>query len=142
MSERDERHISGRELLLILAFWTFIATLTAMNRLLDPRGFGFRLMSPAAPIVLVYIESYIWALLTPLVFWLAARYAVERTNWMTRVTMLVGSGIVIAILVDQFLEVLRRQMVVMPRRAMFLPWWRDVTRLRFLNQLLVYLAVL
>ena len=49
--------IGSRELLLIFAFWTFIATLSAVNRALDPRGFGFQLSSPAGPIALEYIES-------------------------------------------------------------------------------------
>ncbi len=142
MTDRDETRISGRELALIFAFWTFIATLSAVNRLLDSRGFGFRLMSPAAPVLLLYIESWLWSALTPLVFWMAARYQVERSNWPLRVPILLGSGIAIAIVVDQILEVLRRQIAPLPRRMVFLPWYRDIARLRFLNQLLVFLAVL
>jgi len=138
----DERSVSGRELALIFVFWTFIATLSAVNRVLDTRGFGFRVMSPAAPVMLLYIESWLWAALTPLVFWIAARYEVERSNWPVRVPIVLGSGVVIAVVLDQILEILRRQIVPIPRRAMFLPWWRDVLRLRFLNQLLVFLAVL
>jgi len=38
--------LSPRELLLIFVFWTSLATLTAVNRLSDPRGLGFRLGSP------------------------------------------------------------------------------------------------
>ncbi|HSP34342.1 MAG TPA: histidine kinase [Thermoanaerobaculia bacterium] len=143
MNDRDERRISGREVLLVFAFWTFVATLSAVNRLLDPRGLGLRLMSPAAPVALVYIESWLWAALTPLVFWIAARYAVERTNWASRVPVVAAYGLVIAIVVDQVLDFVRREIAPFPRRGgAFLPWWRDVTRLRFLNQLLVFLAVL
>jgi len=55
MTDRATTRLSSRELLLIFLFWTFIATLSAVNRALDPRGFGFRLSSPAGPIVLEYI---------------------------------------------------------------------------------------
>ena len=139
----DQRRISGREFALIFAFWTFIATLSAVNRLLDTRGYGLRLMSPAAPVMLLYIESWLWAALTPLVFLIASRFAIDRSTWPLRVPALLGFGVGIAIVLDQILELLRRAIVPLPpRRMIFLPWYRDVAHLRFLNQLLVYLAVL
>src|SRR6476660_6769953 len=61
--------LSRRELVFILAFWTFMAVLSFANRFLDPRQLGFQLTNPSAPIVLAFITSYLWALLTPLVFW-------------------------------------------------------------------------
>src|SRR5438045_4917548 len=64
--------LSSREMLFIFAFWTFLATLSAVNRVLDPRGFGFRMASPAGPIALEYIASWLWALATPLGFWFAS----------------------------------------------------------------------
>jgi hypothetical protein len=49
--------ISGRELAIIFAFWTALATLSAVNTLLDPRGYGLRLISPAGPIAMAYAEE-------------------------------------------------------------------------------------
>jgi len=40
------RRLSRRELFLIFVFWTSLATLASVNRLLDPRGFGYRGISP------------------------------------------------------------------------------------------------
>ncbi|MGZ8831388.1 MAG: sensor histidine kinase [Thermoanaerobaculia bacterium] len=140
-SERSERRIGANELLLIFAFWTFIATLSAVNRLLDPRGMGFRLGSPAAPVMLEYVEAWLWAAVTPLVFWLSSRFAVERATWPSRVPLLLGSGVVMAISLDVIVELVRIQVLARPPRFGFSPW-RDITRFRFLNQLLVYLAVL
>src|SRR3954462_3454529 len=43
MSPNPHEKLSARELALIFAFWTFLAILSSVNRLLDPRGFGFRM---------------------------------------------------------------------------------------------------
>jgi two-component system, LytTR family, sensor kinase len=140
--DRDERRISVNELLLIFAFWTFIATLSSVNRLLDPRGFGFRLASPAAPITMEFVDSWLWAAVTPIVFWLSSRFFVERSNWMIRVPMLLLIGVAIAIGVDLILELLRLQILPRPRRMPAFEPLRDIARFRFVNQLLVYVGVL
>src|SRR3954453_21308596 len=54
--------LSRRELVLIVAFWTFMAVLSFANRFLDPRQLGFQLTNPSAPIVLAFVTSYLWAL--------------------------------------------------------------------------------
>ena len=141
MSDSSESRIGGRELLLIFAFWTFIALLGAANRLLDPRGFGFRLASPAAPVAMEFVESWVWACLTPMIFSLSARFAVERSTWAARLPVLLAAGIAIAIGVDLLLELVRLQIIPRPPRFGFSPL-RDIARFRFVNQLLVYLAVL
>lgn len=141
MPERSASQISAKELFLIFAFWTFIATLSSVNRLLDPRGFGFRLGSPTAPIAMEYIESWLWAGLTPLVFWLSYRFAAERSTWAVRTPLLLATGVLIAIAVDLILQMVRLQIVPRPPRLLFSPL-RDIARFRFVNQLLVYLAVL
>jgi len=134
---------SSRELLLIFAFWTFIATLSAVNRALDPRGFGFQLSSPVGTIALEYIESWIWALITPVVFILTQRFPIERRH-LPRLGILLVIGIVIAITVDltmDFARIVALANVPSRHPRVFSP--RDaILRFRFLNQLLVYLAVL
>lgn len=139
--ESSESRLGAKELLLIFAFWTFIATLSSVNRLLDPRGFGFRLASPAVPVTMEFLESWLWAALTPLVFWLTFRFSGERSSWAVRIPVLLSVGVVVAISVDLILEVVRLQIIPHPRRFVFSPM-RDIARFRFVNQLLVYLAVL
>src|SRR5438067_13162948 len=70
--------LNRRELILIFAFWTFMAALTFANRLLDPRQLGFQVTNSSAPIALAFLSAYLWALLTPLVFWLSARFFVDH----------------------------------------------------------------
>ena len=144
--------LSTREIVLIFAFWTFLATLSAANRLLDPRGFGFRMSSPAGPIALAYIESWIWAAFTPFILWLSSRSLSrpgERTQplWL-RIPLLLLIGVGVAIAVYALLDLARFLVIdppiVMRRRggrSAFSPL-REIGRLRFLNQLLIYLAVL
>ena len=79
-ADRPYQRLSSRELLLIFLFWTSLATVSAVSRLLDPRGFGFRVMSPAGPIALAFIEAWIWALFTPLIFWLSSRVSLARSK--------------------------------------------------------------
>lgn len=141
MSDREDR-LSGRELALIFLFWTFLATLSAVNRLIDPRGFGFRgISSPAGPIALAFIESWTWALMTPLVFWLTQRKRLAPSLWI-RILLLILLGFAIAIGVYVIVDFARTLLI--PTRRGFLAFSpiRDILRLRFVNQLLVYFAVL
>jgi two-component system LytT family sensor kinase len=136
--------MSGRELLLIVAFWTFIATLSAVNRALDPRGFGFRLSSPAGSIALEYIESWTWALFTPIIFTLTRRFPLERPRWLRRIAVLLLIGVVIAIGVDLIMDFARVEMFasIPTRRLRVFAPLEAILRFRFVNELLVYLAVL
>lgn len=136
--------IGSRELLLIFAFWTFIATLSAVNRALDPRGFGFRLSSPAGSIALEYIESWLWAVITPGVFLLTQRFPIERSRWLRRIGALLLIGVAIAIAVDLIMDLARIAILagVPSRRPRVFAPLDAILRFRFLNQLLVYLAVL
>ena len=140
--------------MLIFAFWTFLATLSAVNRLLDPRGFGFRMSSPAGPIALAFIESWIWAAFTPFILWLSSWSSSRRDGgrarspWI-RIPLLLLLGIGVAIAVYALLD-LARYLVIDPLpmrrgrgggRSAFSPL-REIGRFRFLNQVLVYMAVL
>lgn len=140
------RRLSRRELFLIFVFWTSLATLASVNRLLDPRGFGYRGISPVGPIALAFIESWIWAVLTPFVFWLSTRFSIERSRWVVHIPVLLAIGVVIAILVYGVLAETREQFFeqVASRRpppSLFAPL-RDIGRFRFVNHFLVFVAVL
>ncbi len=126
--------LSARELVLIFAFWTFLATLSSVNRLLDPRGFGFRMMSPAGPIALEFIGAWIWAALTPPIFRLTSRVTLRR------VPLLIVIGIVLAIGVYSAIDLLRPLFLApspRPRTSTF----RELLGFRFVNELLYYFAI-
>jgi two-component system, LytTR family, sensor kinase len=131
------------ELLAIFAFWTFLATLSAASRLLDPRGFGFRGMSPAGPIMLAFIESWIWAALTPGIFWLGGRVGLERRALVGRILLFLLVGVAVSIVVYLLLAVARDQMFesIAIRRRRFRPA-REIAAFRFVPQLLFYFAIL
>jgi two-component sensor histidine kinase len=136
--------LSRRELVLIFAFWTFMAVLTAANRFLDPRGLGFQLTVSSGSVALAFVESYFWALLTPLIFWISARLSPDRGNRVGRALALIVIGFGVAIFFGMTSDVLRGALLPFPvRRGPPRPppgfvWLRPW----FLNDLIVYLGVL
>lgn len=145
---RERFALSGRELGLIFLFWTSLAALSTVNRLLGMRDFGMgRVISPAGPIALAFIEAWTWALFTPLIFWLSSASHRVRSQ-VARVGALILAGIAIAIAVYVLLDFARSIIITVPvgrRRGggppVFAPL-REIGRFRFLNQVLVYGAVL
>jgi two-component sensor histidine kinase len=140
----DRVSLRRNDVLMILGFWAFIAVLTAVNGLIDPRGRGLQPVWPSAPIALALIESALWAAITPFVFWLVSRYGIERTNRVARIALFLGIGLIIAIVVDQIVGFLRFEVLFIPRRpppAELTPFLR-VRRLWFVNEYIVYIAVL
>jgi len=123
----SESRLSGRELFLIFFFWTALATLSAAGRLLDPRGFGFR-MSPAAPILMTFIESWIWAAVTPLIFVLSRRFTLARVPLLLLIGLLISAGVYL-------LVAFARHEIFDVRRGF------NFGRYGFLNQFLTCLAV-
>jgi two-component system, LytTR family, sensor kinase len=85
----------------VLAFWTMLAVLTAANRLADQRELGVTIVSRTIPIALAFQQMYTWAVLTPLVFWLAGRFSIDRSNAAQRIALLLGIGVVVAFAVDR-----------------------------------------
>jgi two-component system LytT family sensor kinase len=140
---RSHSRLSGRELAIIFAFWTLLATLSAVNQLVDPRGYGLRITSPAAPIAMAYIESWLWAILTPLIFLLSSRLSVARWSWLIRIPILLVAGLVISLIIYFLLSYARMEIFEASRRGAsgFVPL-REIGRFRFANQFLVYCAVL
>jgi two-component system, LytTR family, sensor kinase len=90
------------ELLGVFAFWTALALLTAANRLADQGDFILSAVPRAVPVGLAFQQMYVWALLTPLLFWLAGRFSIEESSTWVKVLILVVIGIVIAFSVDLF----------------------------------------
>lgn len=135
------------ELLLIFAFWTALAVLTAASRLLDPRGPGFQQpFPPSTPITLAFAESYLWAVLTVPIFWMASRVSLEpRGNRFARVLLFLGVGLLAAMFVDVAMHFMRDTLFDVPRprrRGPPITWQTGLLRLWFLDDLTVYFAVL
>ncbi|HYH06819.1 MAG TPA: histidine kinase [Thermoanaerobaculia bacterium] len=147
---RKRFELSAREIALIFLFWTSLAALSSVNRLLGMRDFGMGrvISSPAGPIALAFIEAWTWALFTLVIFWLSSSSHRVQSQ-VLRVGLLLLAGIAIAIAVYVLLDFARSLIITIPpggrRRGggppVFAPL-REIGRFRFLNQLLVYGAVL
>jgi two-component sensor histidine kinase len=114
MSDETERvgrsaPLSRAELLGIFAFWTLLALLTAANKMSDQREVGLSIVSRTVPIALAFQQMYLWALLTPLIFWIAGRFSVERTPVWAKVVILILIAIAIAYGVDLINSTLVRE---------------------------------
>jgi len=146
-SHRGGFPLQRTELLLIFAFWTVLAVLTAASRLLDPRGPVFQQPFPSStPITLAFAEYYLWAVLTVPIFWMASRVSLEpRGDRFGRVLLFLGVGVLTAMFVDVATHFMRDAMFdfpVRPRRGPPITWRTGLLRLWFLDDLTVYFAVL
>ncbi|HEX9129704.1 MAG TPA: histidine kinase [Gemmatimonadaceae bacterium] len=108
------------EIFAILAFWAFLAVLTAAGRLVDPRVAAVAAMRAAlrpevttgfATVTLV--EYALWAVLTLPIFWMARRFGGDRPT-LKRVLMFLLMGVVLAMAVDGLLQVISRQVMQRP----------------------------
>jgi two-component sensor histidine kinase len=135
--------LSRRELVLIVAFWTFMAALTFANRLLDPRQLGFQFTNASAPITLAFLSAYSWALLTPLVFWLSTRFLADHRHRVVGAFVLVAVGFAIAIALGIIGDEVRSALTPFPpRRGRGGPPGFIWLRPWYLNDFIIYLGVL
>ena len=131
-----------REIVSIFLFWMALATLSALNRLLDPRGgAGFRFISPSGPILLGYIEALLWAALTPAIFFVSAWAVRDRLHVIVRALAVAAAGIAIAFVTTTFLDFVRFEMLHVPRRRGAIVALVGL-RAGTINQLFIYAAVL
>jgi len=86
-----------RALLINFAFWTLFGALTASNWLLSPIADQYP--HPGRLIAKAFFNSYLWALLTPVIFWLASRFNPEHGARFRRAVLLLGLGLGIGLLV-------------------------------------------
>lgn len=87
-----------RGLLLTFAFWTLFGALTASNWLLSPIVHQYP--DPGPLIAKALFGSYLWALLTPPIFWLASRFDPEQGARLRRGLLLLAIGLGVALLVS------------------------------------------
>lgn len=139
---RDRFRLRPSEVLGILVFWAFLAALTATGRILDPRT-PERPEISSALISLAFIEYSLWAALTVPIVWIANRFSRDAISPVVRVAVLVGLGVLIAILVDSALLQARGHLLLpfsgRPPRP---PGFGNIVRFEFLDDLMVYFAVL
>jgi two-component system LytT family sensor kinase len=109
--------MSRAELLGVFAFWTMLAVLTAANRLADQREPALNVVSRTVPVALAFQQMYTWAVLTPLVFWLAGRFSIDKSNAVPRLALLFAIGVVVAFSVDRLNSSLITAFHVRPRMA-------------------------
>ena len=143
VAEPERFRLSRRELLLIVAFWIFIAVLTTANRLFDPRGLGFQVTVSSGPVAMAFLESFLWALLTPAIFWMTWRFSPDRGSRAGRIMLFVAAGIAVALLLDVVTDAVRGAFFPFPqRRGSRPPPWFGFVRPWVLNDLIVYMGVL
>lgn len=120
-----------------------IASLSAVNRLVDPRASGLRLFSPTGPILLGYAESLLWAVLTPGIFFISAWSMRDRSHVVLRIFVLMFAGLFVAFVANAFLDFLHFELFDIPRRrrVMLITPLMSL-RPSFFNQFIVYAAVL
>ena len=108
------------EIFAILAFWAFLAVLTAAGLLIDPRVAAVAAMRAALRPELksgidkiALVEYGLWAVMTLPIFWMTRRFGGDRPT-LDRVLAFLLIGIVLAIGVDALLKVISRQVLMPP----------------------------
>jgi signal transduction histidine kinase len=131
------------EYLLIFGFWTLIALLSTANALFDPLVRGPSPIPPSVRVTMAFVDSYLWAALTPFIIALAGRFSVERRVWGRRLLLYLVVGLVLAVAMDMVMDFLRSQQLHAVRLSPgeVAPAAR-VRRLWFMNEFLIYVAVL
>ena len=108
------------EIFAILAFWAFLAVLTAAGRLVDPRVAAVAAMRAALRpeltpgfATLTLVEYALWAVLTLPIFWMTRQFGGDRPT-LVRVLVFLVIGVVLAVAVDALLQEISRQVMPTP----------------------------
>ncbi len=140
-----EDHSSRRfwiEVGVIFAFWTFLAVLMSVNRLMDPHGPPGRIGPVWDDVPRIFLDHYLWALLTPVIFWVSHRFSIEKSNWQRRVVLHLGIAILIAIVADIGFDLIKNYFFPLAVRKRPFDPLQEILRLWFLRELVVYFFVL
>ena len=127
----------------IVGFWFVLCALTLVRRALDPRGGS----GIATPDLFITLSEYaVWMLLTPAIFHFARRYPLERGTWIRYLLMHLVAAFLIAAAVDLIRVVVVAPLMIPSEVLRENPWRTDalraLSRLQFLDELIIYLAVL
>jgi len=130
------------EVLVIWLFWTFLAVLVATGKLLDPRWAGQEASLVRRQVLHIFSEFYTWALLTPGIFWLSRRLAFDRPQWVGRLLLLLGIGLVVALLMEVWVDFLYLYVYQLPWRRGRVDLLEGIRHFWFINDLVTFFAVL
>jgi two-component system LytT family sensor kinase len=131
-----------RALLLNFAFWTLFGAVTASNWLLSPVIEQFPY--PGRLFAKAFFNSYLWAILTPVVFWFAARFNPENGARIRRALLLLGVAIAIGLLVAGAQAVVNPKILSSPATPATGEWptIASLTRRYFPTAVVTYFVVL
>lgn len=114
--------LTSGEIVAILAFWAFLAVLTAAGRLVDPRVAAVAAMRAAVRpeltsgfATLALVEYALWAVLTLPIFWMTRRFGGDRPT-LARLLAFLVIGLVLAVALDALLQAISLQVMPPPRR--------------------------
>lgn len=127
--------------ILAVGFWLILGVLTVVRRAVQPwRSEGL----PAGDVIVTLSEYGLWALLTPLVFWLARRYQIERDGWARRLASHLAVGVAVAVVMEFVTRGVLRPLLIPDLAGDRPPWTLGgaLFQLWFLDELIVYVAVL
>jgi two-component system LytT family sensor kinase len=87
---------SRGQLLLVFAAWTLIAAFDIGKRFVESRMYGRTLN--LSEILLNLESAWVWTVFTPLIFFLAERYPIQRTHWGRRLALHIAFSFAVAAL--------------------------------------------
>lgn len=131
------------EVLVAVGFWLVLGLLSVLRRAMGPwHPEGL----PIGDIVETLTEYGMWALLTPVVFWVARRWPAEREAWLGRLAAQIALGVGAALAIEAVTRGLIRPLLADPTAPSTSDWvWTlggSFRGLWFLDEFVVYLAVL
>jgi two-component system LytT family sensor kinase len=132
-----------RALLLNVLFWTLFGALTASNWLLSPVVEQFPY--PGRLFAKAFSNAYMWALLTPVIFWLAARFNPEHGPRVRRALLLLVFGLAIGVLVAGVQAIINPRILASPATVAPSDEWATfvtLTRRYFPTAVVTYFVVL
>ena len=128
------------EALFAVGFWLVLGLLTVVREAVRPWREG---PIAAGEVIETLAECGAWALLTPLVFWLARRYPAERGAWAGRLAGQVVVGVAAALVIEYLTRGFLRPLLLGPSPSGH-EWTLGAAfgQLWFLDELIIYFAVL
>ena len=125
--------------LAVVGFWLSLGALTVVRELSREWGEPVHL----GETVETFAEVGLWALLTPVVFWMVRRFPAERGRWATRFVGQLAVGVAVAFAIEYVTRGVLRPVLTGPLPDEW-AWSVGTTfsRLRMLDELIIFFAVL